>query len=77
MIASVRCVFCNWFSFILSQTVNHAYQQTFICSKSTIQTLGKGTKYVKNKNKDARATSTANVVLMSLMLTLNIFHTFF
>ena len=39
-------------------------QLTFICSKSTIATLGKEVKYV------------IDVVLVFLLLTLNIFHTF-
>ena len=37
----------------------------------TIETLEKGVKYVKVNNKDTRTT------VVSLLLTLNIFHTFF
>ena len=48
-------------------------QITFTCSKSTIETLEKGEKYVQNwqyrQQNDA--------ILVSIFLTLNIFHTFF
>ena len=47
---------------ILSKFLN---QLTFTCFNSTIETLGKGVKYVND------------VVLVLLLLTLNIFHTFF
>ena len=49
---------------------------TFTCSKSTIETLEKGVKYVQ-KNTKKYQNDAIDVVLMSLLLTLNIFHTFF
>ena len=53
----------------------YASQPAFTCSKLTIETLEQGVKYVHNKvnNKDTR--TTLSVVLVSLLLTLNIFHT--
>ena len=47
-------------------------QPAFTCSKLTIQTLEQGVKYVKVNNKD-----TSGIVLVSLLLTLNIFHSMF
>ena len=43
-------------------------QLTFACSKLTVETLEKGLKHVSDVN---------DVVLVFLLLTLNIFHTFF
>ena len=55
-------------------------QLIFTCSKATIETLGKGVKYFKiNNNKDTRTTPFIFIVnfVMSLLLTLNVFYTFF
>ena len=50
----------------------------FACSKLTIGTLEHGVKYVQSNNKATRTTPLATaVVLVSLLLTLNIFHTLF
>ena len=49
-------------------------QPAITCSKLTIVTLEKGVKYFKVNNKDTDANG---VVLVSLLLTLNIFHTLF
>ena len=49
-------------------------QLTFTCSMSTIETLEKVLEYVEVNNKNTRAMS---VVLVFLLLTLNIFHSFF
>ena len=46
-------------------------QQTNICSKSTIETLEKGVKYVQSYQKDVCD------ILVPLLLTLNIVHSFF
>ena len=54
------------FSQFLRKVLPHL---TFACSKSTIETFKKGVKYAKSYIID--------VVLMFLLLTLNIFHTFF
>ena len=48
-------------------------QSIFTCSKFIIETLEQGVKYVQVNNKD----SAIGVVLVSLLLTLNIFHTLF
>ena len=67
--------------------VVHLAQPEITCSKLTIETLTQGVKNVINKekltivnkvnNKETRAASTIGVVLVSLLLTLNIFHTLF
>ena len=51
-------------------------QQTFTCSKSTIEFLEQGMKYVQVNNRDIRTTS-VTFVLVFLLLTLNLFHTLF
>ena len=48
---------------------NSISQQTFFCSKLTIQTLGKCVEYVQVNVND--------LILVSFLLSLNIFHTFF
>ena len=55
---------------------NKTTQLTFTCSKSTVETLEKGVKYVQINTKNTRTTS-FDIVLVFLLLTLNIFHSFF
>ena len=49
-------------------------QQTFNCSKSTMETLKKVWNMIKVNNKNSR--TTPDVVAVSLLLTLNILQTF-
>ena len=46
------------------------------CSKSTIKTVEQGVKYVQIKQK-RQQNDTTGIVLVSLLFTLNIFHTLF
>ena len=50
-------------------------QLTFTCPKSTIETLEKGVKY--DQSSQGHQNDSNDVILVSLLLTLNIFHTFF
>ena len=50
-------------------------QLRFTCSKSTIETLEKAVKY--NHDKSTRTIDVIDAVLVFLLLTLNIFNTFF
>ena len=50
---------------------NICSQLTFACSKSTIETLE------KDQNKKKKQNDVNDFLLVSLLLTLNIFHTFF
>ena len=50
-------------------------QQTFTGSKSTIETLERGVKYVQSQQLKHQ-NAVIDVVLIFLLLTLNIFHTF-
>ena len=50
-------------------------QLTFTCSKSILETLQKGGKYNQSKHKKHQ-NKVNNVVLVFLLLTLNISHTF-
>ena len=53
-------------------------QHTLICSNSIIEALKKGVKYVLSKQRHQKGVSdVSDLFLMSLLLTLNIFHTFF
>ena len=53
-----------------------AEEPAFTCSKLTVESLEKGVKYIiRFNNKDTR--TTPGVVLVLLLLTLNIFPTFF
>ena len=56
--------------------IKKRFQQTFTCSISTIGTLEKGVKYVQNKQWRHR-NNVNEVVMVSLLLILNRFHTFF
>ena len=51
-------------------------QFTFTFSKSTIETLEKGVEHILNE-KQANQNDVNDVVLVFLLLTTNIFHTFF
>ena len=54
-----------------------AMQQVSTCSKSAIEeTLEKGVKYVQNKHWTYQDDA-SDVALVTLLLTLNLFHTFF
>ena len=53
--------------------INELSQPTFTCSKSTIETLEKGQKYVQKYNKN---NGVNDVVLVYLLLNLNLFPTF-
>ena len=50
-------------------------QLKFTCSNLTIETLGKGVKYVQSKQKKHQ-NDVNDVVMVFLLLTLNIFDTF-
>ena len=52
------------------------FQHTFACTKSTTETLEKGLTCVESKQK-RHQNDVTDVVLVSLWLTLNIFHIFF
>ena len=51
-------------------------QQTFTCSKSTIEAIEKDVTYVQSLQK-RQQNDVINIVMVDLSLTLNIFHTFF
>ena len=51
-------------------------QQTFTCSKSTIEAIEKDVTYVQSLQK-RQQNDVINIVMVELSLTLNIFHTFF
>ena len=51
-------------------------QQTFTCSKSTIEAIEKDKTYVQSLQK-RQQNDVINIVMVDLSLTLNIFHTFF
>ena len=52
----------------VEQHAGSLYQQIFTCSKSTVETLEKCVKYIPE---------VSEVILISLWLTLNLFHIFF
>ena len=70
----------RWLLLCVSLTYLHkkktAAQQTIACSRSTVQELDKLYNVYKVYNKDTRARSIDNI-LVSLLLTVNIFHTLF
>ena len=51
-------------------------QQTFTCSKSTIEAIEKDVTYVQSLQ-IRQQNDVINIVMVDLSLTLNIFHTFF
>ena len=51
-------------------------QQTFTCSKSTIEAIEKDVTYVQSLQK-RQQNDVIDIVMVDLSLTLNIFHTFF
>ena len=57
---------------LASEENNRFSQPAFTCSKLILKTLDQGVKYKLTVKNDANA-----VVLVSLLLTLNIFHTLF
>ena len=61
----------------LSERNRITFQSVVTCSKLTIKTLQQGVEYRQVNNKDINQIDVIDVVLVSLLLTLNIFHTLF